>query len=123
MKTIIFTFFCFLLSQSNNQIFELENIKNEYKKSQKINALLHNISNKNIFYYISLYSYDADWREVISDIDNPNNRIVRFTKLGANNKILKKISIKKTFNFLENINFNKYKLVIKYKIDNDTTVR
>ncbi len=123
MKTIILTFFCFLISQNNKEIFSINNLQNEYKKNENINIKLENFSNKNIIYFISLYRYNSDWREIVSDVQNPYNRIIKYSKIYPTERKKIKISINKAFYFLEKGNFKKYKLAIVYKIENDTTTR
>lgn len=123
MKTIIITFFCLLFYQDNGNIFKINNLSNQYKRNETIKFSIKNNSKNKVIYFVSLFIYDSGWREAISDVDNPSNKIIRYSKLEPNKNEFKKISIKKTFYFLDKINFKNYKLAIIYNIENDTTKR
>jgi hypothetical protein len=123
MKKIIFILMLLIINNAFSQDLQIKGLKDSYKRNETIKYSLTNIKNNKIIYFVGIAKLMTEWREIISDVENPNSKICAFKVLNPNLRVSKKINLIK-LSLLKNNDFkSKYRLIISYEMGNDTTRR
>ena len=123
MKKILILCIYILVNSIYSQDIKITGLKDSFKRNETIKYSIMNTKNQKIIYFVGIEKLMTEWREIISDVENPNSKICTFKVLNPNLSVSKKINLIK-LSLLKNSNFrSKYRLVISYEIVNDTTRR
>lgn len=123
MKIIISIITLLIINNVFSQELQIKGLKDSYKRNETIKYSITNTKNNKIIYFVGIAKLMTEWREIISDVENPNSKICSFKVLNPNLSVSKKINLIK-LTLLNNSDFkSKYRLIISYEMGNDTTRR
>jgi hypothetical protein len=100
--------------QQDNDI-TISGLKASYYYTENINYNIKNISDSNLYYYVSIEYYnDEKWEELINDIKRPTSMSSEIMLIKPNQVVQNSIPLKNIF-YLDNfLKFKKYRLKINY---------
>lgn len=119
------TFFLIFLSilQNNDPIIKIEKIKDSYILNKQMDYSLINSSDKNIIYFTGIEVFEKEWIPTVNDVTRPKSKIALYLDLKKSEKINNKINLKSVFYYDRKFNSKKFRLVVFYKLEGDTTKR
>ena len=123
MKKYIIILICFYSINFFSQELKITGLNNFYNKNQEIKYSLFNNSNKKIIYFVGIEKFKKEWREIISDIENPISKTSSYLNLEPNKLIKKKINISNLTILKNSKTDNLYRILIVYEFQNDTVMR
>ncbi len=123
MKIFFLISFLIFQLQIDDSIIKIEKNKDSYSLNNDVNYSVTNNSNKKMIYFVGLEVFEKEWIPTINDITRPKFKVAPYLNLDKSVITHKKIKLKKVLFYDRNFNSKKFRLVIFYKLEGDTTKR